>query len=59
MSWETSNKLIGTTKNPHDTTRTCGGSSGGEVSHIKKILLHRVFCSSCDSDFEPKLLLIY
>ncbi|CAH1134605.1 unnamed protein product [Ceutorhynchus assimilis] len=32
MSWETSNKLIGTTKNPHDTRRTCGGSSGGEAS---------------------------
>ncbi|XP_048524301.1 fatty-acid amide hydrolase 2 isoform X2 [Dendroctonus ponderosae] len=32
MSLETTNKLIGTTKNPHDTTRTCGGSSGGEAS---------------------------
>ncbi|ENN82006.1 hypothetical protein HUJ04_006668 [Dendroctonus ponderosae] len=32
MSLETTNKLIGTTRNPHDTTRTCGGSSGGEAS---------------------------
>ncbi|XP_066141740.1 fatty-acid amide hydrolase 2-like [Euwallacea fornicatus] len=32
MSWETTNKIIGTTKNPHDVTRTCGGSSGGEAS---------------------------
>ncbi|KAL1506070.1 hypothetical protein ABEB36_005501 [Hypothenemus hampei] len=32
MSWETTNKLIGTTNNPHDSTRTCGGSSGGEAS---------------------------
>ncbi|XP_066251369.1 fatty-acid amide hydrolase 2-like [Euwallacea similis] len=32
MSWETTNKVIGTTKNPHDITRTCGGSSGGEAS---------------------------
>lgn len=32
MNWETSNKLVGTTKNPYDTTRTCGGSSGGEGS---------------------------
>lgn len=31
MNWESSNKLVGTTKNPHDTTRTVGGSSGGEV----------------------------
>ncbi|XP_076258336.1 fatty-acid amide hydrolase 2-like isoform X1 [Rhynchophorus ferrugineus] len=32
MNWETTNKLIGTTRNPHDSTRTCGGSSGGEAS---------------------------
>ncbi|CAG9818386.1 unnamed protein product [Phaedon cochleariae] len=32
MNWESTNKLVGTTKNPHDTTRTCGGSSGGEAS---------------------------
>ncbi|KAJ8921405.1 hypothetical protein NQ315_003021 [Exocentrus adspersus] len=32
MNWETSNKLKGTTRNPHNTTRTCGGSSGGEAS---------------------------
>lgn len=31
LNWESTNKLVGTTKNPHDTSRTCGGSSGGEV----------------------------
>ncbi|KAJ8938028.1 hypothetical protein NQ318_003332, partial [Aromia moschata] len=29
MNWESSNKLRGTTKNPHCTTKTPGGSSGG------------------------------
>lgn len=29
---ETRNHLIGQTKNPYNTTRTTGGSSGGEVS---------------------------
>ncbi|XP_060526887.1 fatty-acid amide hydrolase 2-A-like isoform X2 [Cylas formicarius] len=32
MDWETSNKLVGSTKNPYDVTRTAGGSSGGEAS---------------------------
>ncbi|XP_056641153.1 fatty-acid amide hydrolase 2-B isoform X2 [Diorhabda sublineata] len=32
MNWESTNKLVGTTKNPYDTSRTCGGSSGGEAS---------------------------
>ncbi|XP_018568284.1 fatty-acid amide hydrolase 2 isoform X2 [Anoplophora glabripennis] len=32
MNWESGNKLKGTTKNPHNTTRTPGGSSGGEAS---------------------------
>lgn len=31
MCWETFNYVTGTTKNPYDTRRTCGGSSGGEV----------------------------
>lgn len=31
MCWETYNNVIGTTKNPYDTRRTPGGSSGGEV----------------------------
>lgn len=29
--WHTYNKVTGTTKNPYDTRRTAGGSSGGEV----------------------------
>nr|XP_023017549.1 fatty-acid amide hydrolase 2-B-like [Leptinotarsa decemlineata] len=33
LNWESTNKLIGTTKNPYNTTRTCGGSSGGEVGY--------------------------
>ncbi|XP_050507586.1 fatty-acid amide hydrolase 2-B isoform X2 [Diabrotica virgifera virgifera] len=32
LNWESTNKLVGTTKNPYDTSRTCGGSSGGEAS---------------------------
>ncbi|XP_063909585.1 fatty-acid amide hydrolase 2-B-like isoform X2 [Zophobas morio] len=32
LNWETTNKLIGTTANPYNTTRTPGGSSGGEAS---------------------------
>lgn len=31
LNWETSNKVTGTTRNPYDTNRTPGGSSGGEV----------------------------
>lgn len=29
--WHTFNKVTGTTKNPYDTRRSAGGSSGGEV----------------------------
>ena len=29
-SCETTNPIYGMTSNPHDSTRTCGGSSGGE-----------------------------
>lgn len=31
LCWETFNYVTGTTKNPYDTTKTSGGSSGGEV----------------------------
>lgn len=31
-SWESHNKITGRTLNPHDTRRTAGGSSGGEVN---------------------------
>ena len=31
MCWETYNNVTGTTRNPYDTRRTAGGSSGGEV----------------------------
>ena len=31
LNWETFNPKFGTTKNPYDTRRTPGGSSGGEV----------------------------
>lgn len=31
-SWETNNKITGRARNPFDTRRTPGGSSGGEVS---------------------------
>lgn len=34
MNWETVNKVTGMTVNPYDTTKTPGGSSGGEVSRI-------------------------
>lgn len=29
--WDTFNKVTGATRNPYDTRRTAGGSSGGEV----------------------------
>lgn len=32
LGWESTNYLVGTTKNPYDTSRAAGGSSGGEVS---------------------------
>lgn len=31
LCWETFNYTIGTTRNPYDTRKTAGGSSGGEV----------------------------
>ncbi len=34
MAWETDNLLYGRTNNPWDTTRTSGGSSGGEAAAI-------------------------
>ena len=32
MWWESHNNIYGTSRNPYDTNRTVGGSSGGEVS---------------------------
>ncbi len=32
--WETSNPLHGTTRNPHDTERSAGGSSGGAAAAV-------------------------
>lgn len=31
LSWDTSNYVTGTARNPYNTCRTPGGSSGGEV----------------------------
>lgn len=33
MFWETYNNITGVTRNPYDTRRTVGGSSGGEVGN--------------------------
>lgn len=43
MNWETTNKVTGMTLNPYDTTRTPGGSSGGEVRRN----FHFVFFFKC------------
>jgi Asp-tRNA(Asn)/Glu-tRNA(Gln) amidotransferase A subunit family amidase len=40
MNYETDNLIIGRTQNPWDTTRTAGGSSGGEAAAIA------AFCSA-------------
>ena len=32
MWWESQNNVYGKSRNPYDTNRTVGGSSGGEVS---------------------------
>ena len=32
--WETANRIFGTTNNPWDTSRTTGGSSGGEAAAV-------------------------
>nr|XP_033192939.1 fatty-acid amide hydrolase 2-like isoform X1 [Bombus vancouverensis nearcticus]XP_033192940.1 fatty-acid amide hydrolase 2-like isoform X1 [Bombus vancouverensis nearcticus] len=34
LNWETSNKVTGTTRNPYDTRKIPGGSSGGEAALI-------------------------
>lgn len=34
MNWETINNVTGRTANPYDTTKTSGGSSGGEVRSL-------------------------
>ena len=36
--WETDNRVFGRTNNPHDITRTPGGSSGGEAAAIAALL---------------------
>lgn len=39
-SWETNNYITGRTLNPHDSRRTAGGSSGGEVKPVTLIFLN-------------------
>ena len=34
LSWENSNPIFGMTRNPHDESRSAGGSSGGEAALI-------------------------
>jgi hypothetical protein len=35
MWWESLNNVYGRSRNPYDTNRTVGGSSGGEVNDVK------------------------
>ena len=47
-SWETDNFITGRTLNPHNSSRTPGGSSGGEVRLFKIFListLPKIVCS--------------
>ena len=39
LHFESTNYVTGTTWNPYDTNRICGGSSGGEVCILFKFLL--------------------
>lgn len=34
ISWESYNHVFGRSRNPYDTNRTTGGSSGGEVGNV-------------------------
>lgn len=38
IPYETDNPVFGRTNNPHDPTRTCGGSSGGEAAALAAML---------------------
>ena len=38
MWWESNNNVYGRSRNPYDTNRIVGGSSGGEVFHLTYFL---------------------